>query len=103
MTAENTARHVYVTETFDRAAKRIAKRSPELTEHIHAAVVLLGANMFAASLRTHKLKGELRGCWACSVTYDVRIVFEIGAPQKINGFTAEAIFLLTVGTHDEVY
>lgn len=103
MTADNTARHVYVTETFERAAKRIAKRSSELAGHIQAAVVLLQANMFAASLRSHKLKGELRGCWACSVTHDVRIVFEVGASQTTNGFTAETIVLLTVGTHDEVY
>jgi mRNA-degrading endonuclease YafQ of YafQ-DinJ toxin-antitoxin module len=59
--------------------------------------------MFAPSLRTHKLHGDLQGCWACSVNYSVRIVFEVGSPEQINGMTAETLLLLTVGTHDEVY
>jgi mRNA-degrading endonuclease YafQ of YafQ-DinJ toxin-antitoxin module len=29
-----------------------------------------------ASLRTHKLRGSLAGCWACSAGYDLRIVFD---------------------------
>jgi len=49
-------------------------------------------------LRTHKLKGESEGSWACSAGYDLRIVFEFVQHEG-----SEAILLLTVGTHDEVY
>lgn len=55
------------------------------------------------SLKSHKLRGDLQGCWACSVTYSIRIVFEVGPPEVIRGVEAETITLLTVGTHDEVY
>jgi hypothetical protein len=50
------------------------------------------------SLLTHKLRGPLAGCWACSAGYDLRVVFEYVQHQG-----AEAILLLALGTHDEVY
>jgi mRNA-degrading endonuclease YafQ of YafQ-DinJ toxin-antitoxin module len=46
------------------------------------------------------LKGELAGTWSCSVSYDLRIVFDFVK----NPTTGEIeIHLLAVGTHDEVY
>jgi mRNA-degrading endonuclease YafQ of YafQ-DinJ toxin-antitoxin module len=103
MMAEMSPRHIYVTSAFRRAAKRAIEQSPELADQIQAAVALLEANMFAPSLRSHKLQGDLRGCWACSVNYSVRIVFEVGRPEEMKGVTTETIVLLTVGTHDDVY
>ncbi len=49
-------------------------------------------------MKTHKLKGDLAGSWACSAGDDLRIVFEF--VQHEGG---EAILLQTVGTRDEVY
>lgn len=55
---------------------------------------------FHPSLRTHKLTGQLSGTWACSVGYDMRVLFEfVRNPES----GEEEILLLTVGTHDEVY
>jgi len=48
-------------------------------------------------LHTHKLKGELSGVWACTVDYDNRILFEL-----VKNSEEEEIFLLTLGSHDEV-
>ena len=59
--------------------------------------------MHSPSLRSHRLKGELIGCWACRVNHGIRIVFELGSAQTIDGFTAETIVLLAVGSHDAVY
>lgn len=60
---------------------------------------LLSDDAFDPRLKTHKLKGELDGVWACSAGYDLRILFEF-----VTGDDAvERILLLTVGTHDEVY
>ena len=53
---------------------------------------------FQAGLKTHKLKGELAGSWACSVGYDLRLIFDFVEHEG-----AEAILLQNVGTHDEVY
>ena len=59
---------------------------------------LLGEDALAPSLKTHKLKGNLAGSWACSAGYDLRIVFQFA---KHKG--SEAILLEAVGSHDEVY
>jgi mRNA-degrading endonuclease YafQ of YafQ-DinJ toxin-antitoxin module len=53
---------------------------------------------FDPRLKTHKLKGELKGSWGCTAGYDLRIVFKF---VEYEG--AEAILLLTIGTHEEVY
>jgi mRNA interferase YafQ len=49
-------------------------------------------------LRTHKLSGHLEGVWGSSAGQNVRILFDF-----VDHRGAEAILLLTVGTHDEVY
>jgi len=49
-------------------------------------------------LKTHKLKGDLQGSWACSGGYDLRIVFEFVQYQG-----SEAILLESIGTHEEAY
>jgi len=60
----------------------------------------LAEDPFAAHLATHKLKGKLAGSWACSVGYDLRVVFafvDSGIGKE------EEILLIEIGTHDEVY
>jgi len=59
---------------------------------------LLAEDAFLPRLRTRKLKGRLKGSWACSAGYDLRIVFKF---VQYEG--TEAILLETVGTHEEVY
>jgi mRNA interferase YafQ len=61
-------------------------------------LTLMEADAFDPRLRTHKLKGELAGCWSASAGYDLRIVF-----QLIDDDSNPAVLLLAVGTHDEVY
>jgi addiction module RelE/StbE family toxin len=83
---------------FLRASRRIVKRQPQALDAIDETLRRLEADAFDPRLRTHKLKGDLSGCWACSGGYDLRIVFEFVQHQG-----SEAILLLSVGTHDEVY
>jgi addiction module RelE/StbE family toxin len=83
---------------FVRAAKRFIKKEPNAARAIHQTLVQLEADAFNPQLRTHKLKGNLTGCWACSAGYDLRIVFEF-----VSSRGQESILLLTMGTHDEVY
>jgi mRNA interferase YafQ len=83
---------------FLRAARRLVKKKPEAAPILQAALESLAEDAFHAALKTHKLKGELAGSWACSVGSDLRIVFEFVEHEG-----AEAILLETVGTHDEVY
>jgi len=61
---------------------------------------LLVRDPFDPQLQTHKLKGKLSGSWACSAGYDLRIIFDFvkSTKQKEND-----IFLIEIGTHEEVY
>jgi addiction module RelE/StbE family toxin len=87
-------------ESFRRALKKRAKNRPDLQAKISEVLSLLEIDPFSPSLKTHKLQGELKGLWACSVEYDCRIVFQF---EKFDGETEEAIVLIDVGSHDEVY
>jgi mRNA-degrading endonuclease YafQ of YafQ-DinJ toxin-antitoxin module len=83
---------------FVRAARRLVKKNPEVAAALRATLEALAEDAFQPALKTHKLKGELAGSWACSAGYDLRIVFEF-----VQHDGAEAIQLQSVGTHDEVY
>ncbi len=54
--------------TFVRAARRVMKKHPEAGPGLEAAFAALVEDAFQAALKTHKLKGELAGSWACSAT-----------------------------------
>jgi addiction module RelE/StbE family toxin len=83
---------------FVRAAKRAVKKSPQLAEDLRSTLEQLAADAFHPQLRTHKLRGELEPAWACSAGYDMRIVFLF-----VDYEGSEAILLVSVGTHEEVY
>ena len=85
--------------TFIRSIKKAIRKHPQLRKNIEDTLKLLAQNAYAPQLRTHKLKGKLGGCWACSVGYDLRIVFEF---VKSEG-PEDDIFLMEIGTHEEVY
>jgi mRNA-degrading endonuclease YafQ of YafQ-DinJ toxin-antitoxin module len=83
---------------FVRDSRRLLRKRPELISHLLETLRLLQANPKSPTLKTHKLKGELKKSWACSGGYDLRIVFSF---TKYQG--RPAILLESVGTHDEVY
>jgi mRNA interferase YafQ len=86
------------TAAFIRAAKRYLKTNHQDAGDLQSTLELLTADAFDARLKTHKLKGNLAGVWACSAGRDLRVLFEFVERED-----AEAILLLSVGTHDEVY
>ena len=83
---------------FARDLRAWLKSHPGTADALQAALEQLSADAAHPSLRTHKLRGALSGYWACSAGYDLRVVFEYVQHEK-----AEAILLLALGTHDEVY
>ena len=83
-----------------RAFKRAARRQPGLRARVESTLRQLAEDPFHPLLRSHKLKGQLAGAWACSVGYAVRILFEF-VQNPATG--EEEIVLLTMGSHDEVY
>jgi mRNA interferase YafQ len=92
-------RRLVWSKTFLRAYTTTIPRQPDLKPDIEAVLRLLVDDPFEPRLRTHKLKGQLEGTWACSIGYDMRLIFEF-----VNGAGKEdEILLIEIGTHDEVY
>lgn len=86
--------------TYKRAFKKTVKKNPFIKEKILASMKLLQNDPFHESLKTHKLKGILEGTWACSVDYDLRLLFDFVK----NPETGETeILLINSGSHDEVF
>lgn len=83
-----------------RAFKKTVRRKPGIRDGIEDALRLLVENPFNQMLETHKLKGKLSGSWACNAGYDLRIIFEF---VKLDKGREDDIFLMEIGTHDEVY
>jgi mRNA interferase YafQ len=83
---------------FGRDLRSWLKSRPDSAAAIEAALEQLSADANVPSLKTHKLRGPLAGSWACSAGYDLRVVFEY-----VQHAGEEAILLLALGTHDEIY
>ena len=79
---------------FMRLANKLTKNSPEKDHRLKNVLSLLQNDPFSPSLKTHKLRGNMEGLYACSLTHDLRIIFEL---------TSNTIHLLGIGSHDEVY
>ncbi len=73
---------------FVRKYKKLPK---PLQEEVKEKIDLFKQDPFYPSLKTHKLKGELKGRWSFSVNYQYRIVFIFETKEKA--------VLLTVGDH----
>ncbi|WP_017654561.1 type II toxin-antitoxin system YafQ family toxin [Fortiea contorta] len=86
--------------SFKRAFKRVVRKNPRLKATIFEVLELLVTDPFAPTLKSHKLKGDLDGLWACWVEYDCRIIYTF--EQNIDQ-NEEMIVLIDIGTHDEVY
>jgi mRNA interferase YafQ len=83
---------------FFRALRRYLKRRRQVSADVKTTLDLLGNDAFDPRLKTHKLTGELTDIWSCIAGYDLRILFEFVDYEGV-----EAILLLTIGKHDEVY
>lgn len=80
---------------FKRVYKKKLKQYPEIKHHLSHALKLFIKDPFHPLLKTHKLGGPLKGNYAFSLSYDLRVVFKF--------LSQEEVFLETIGTHEEVY
>lgn len=86
--------------SYRKAFNKTIRNNPAVKIKILEAMELLHQDPFIPKLKTHKLKGILEGNWACSVDYDMRIVFDFVKNQTSD---ETEILLMNIGTHDEVY
>lgn len=68
---------------------------PSLKEEIKEKFSLFQNEENHEILKTHKLHGKLKGCYAFTINYKIRVVFEYEGKKTAN--------LLYVGGHDETY
>ncbi len=83
-----------VSPSFKKQLRNFLKRCPELREAVENKFSILENNPRDSRLRTHKLAGKLKDLLAASITREYRIIFY---------FENKSIFLIAIGTHDEVY
>jgi addiction module RelE/StbE family toxin len=83
-----------------RAFKRLIRKNPNLRPLIEQTLRQLAEDPFHPSLHTHKLKGDLSNIWSCSIDYSYRLLFEF--VENLEDIE-EAILLINLGSHDEVY
>lgn len=77
---------------FDRELKKVLKKHPQYKDLIFNRLDLLRESPNHPMLRLHKLTN--RDEYAISIDHDIRILF-----SRVK----DTCFLLTIGSHDEVY
>jgi mRNA-degrading endonuclease YafQ of YafQ-DinJ toxin-antitoxin module len=87
-------RKILTTKTFDKVFIKLSSKNTDLHLQIIETLKILSQDVNDTRVKTHKLSGNLKEFFACSVNYSIRIVFK---------YDHEYIYLETVGTHDEVY
>jgi mRNA interferase YafQ len=87
------------TNSFIKSLKKLISKNPLLRSKIELTLKKLSSNPHDPMLKTHNLKGEFQKCKSCTVDYNCRIIFEIQSDDK----QIEEIFLIDIGSHDEVY
>ncbi|SHO80816.1 HigB toxin protein [hydrothermal vent metagenome] len=84
------------TDSFKKTSRKFFKKHRNLINKFKLVTFKLNNNPFDVSLKTHKLKGHLSNKYACSLNYEYRIILTIEIIDK-------EIYLIDIGTHDEVY
>lgn len=87
-------RNIIYDSSFHKKFKKVSKNNKELQDRIFEILELMRGDVFNFKLMTHKLSGDLRKCYACKVTFDLRMVFY---------FDDNNIYLVDIGGHDDVY
>jgi len=87
---------IFKTSYYSKKEKKFFKKHKDLLKTYEKLLEKLQKNPFDKSLKTHKLKGELKEFYACSLTFEYRIIMVIKIIE-------EKIFLINIGSHDEVY
>ena len=84
------------TKKYNKKLIKFFKNHPNLLKKYKKTMFLLEDNPHHPSLRLHKLKGELKEYSSISIDMEYRIIIDFIIID-------ERIFLIDIGSHDEVY
>jgi len=87
---------VTFTEKYEKKAKKFFKKHQNLKNKYNKIIFFLEQNPFHPSLRLHKLQGDLKEFYSVSIDLEYRIIIDFIIID-------EQIFLIDIGSHDEVY
>lgn len=85
---------IFTTPRFEKRLQIFINSRPDLSGVAQKRMKEIANNPFSAQLKTHKLSGNLKDCFASKINYGYRIVF------IING---DELCFIDIGSHDEVY
>ncbi len=85
---------IIYTTRFRRSYKRLAAKNDQLKKIIKERLLIFEQNAQIQSLKNHALHGKMKGYWAFSAGYDLRIIYR---KEKNN------CVLFDIGTHDDIY
>lgn len=85
---------IKTTTRFDRRLKSFVTSHPELRNKTLDLIDRLALDPFHSLNKAHMLTGTLKGIWAADINYHYRMLFLI---------SDDAVTLVNVGSHDEVY
>ena len=87
-------RTLRTTARYRRDLRRVARRGkdPELLRYV--VDKLLEGEPLETQYRTHRLSGDMAGCWECHIEFDWLLVWEDDG---------EVITLRRTGTHDDIF
>lgn len=87
-------RILVVSNSAKRKMRAFIKKHPDLQLKLEQVIFAILKNPSSSKLRIHKLTGKLKNLHAASITYDHRLVFF---------FDDQCVYLVNIGSHDEVY
>ena len=79
---------------FEKKLKKFVSTHPELRTRVIAIINTLLLDPLTRKYKAHKLSAPLRGCYGVSISFGYRIVYT---------FDTDSLYLLNIGSHDEVY
>ena len=87
-------RRILTTSRFDRRLKSFSLRHSHLIGEIKETMNEVARDYRQTFLKTHRLHGSLKDCFAVRLSYEYRIVFVV---EK------ESVIFIDIGDHDDVY
>ena len=87
---------IVFTKKYEKTAKKFFKKHQNLKQKYIKTVILLEQNPYHPSLRLHKLQGALREYYSISIDMEYRIIIDFIIIDEV-------IYLIDIGSHDEVY
>lgn len=85
---------IFTTPRFEKRLHIFINSRPDLTIMVRKRMKEIANNPFSSNLKTHKLSGYLKECFASKINYGHRIIFTVNSDE---------LCFIDIGSHDEVY